>query len=77
MSTDQEQLLTDYNDAVEKIKQQETVITYLGHKLDYSEGILRTGADLLRKSTEDIHMLLAFINSKGLEPPQIQSKFIN
>ncbi|MGC2060588.1 MAG: hypothetical protein WA653_20145 [Candidatus Sulfotelmatobacter sp.] len=38
---------------------------------------LKANTELLQKSTEDIHMLLAFIKSKGLQPPKIQSKFVN
>lgn len=38
---------------------------------------LRLNEELLRQSTEDIHVLLAFIKSKGLQPPKIQSKLIN
>jgi hypothetical protein len=34
---------------------------------------LKTNAELLRQSTEDIDMLLAFIKSKGLQPPKLQS----
>ena len=38
---------------------------------------LKINAELLRQSTEDINLLLAFIKSKGLKAPEIQSKFIN
>ena len=38
---------------------------------------LRENAEILRQSNEDIRVLLAFIKSKGLQPPKIQSKFIN
>lgn len=34
-------------------------------------------AEILKQSNEDIQLLLAFIKSKGLEPPKIQSKFVN
>ena len=46
-------------------------------KLADGEARLLANAEILRQSTEDIHMLLAFIRSKGLQPPKIQSKFIN
>jgi hypothetical protein len=38
---------------------------------------LKANTELLRQSTEDINLLLAFIKSKGLQAPKIQSKFIN
>ena len=33
--------------------------------------------EVLKQSNDDIRLLLAFIKSKGLQPPKIQSKFIN
>jgi hypothetical protein len=54
-----------------------TIINDLNALLAKSAEQLRTNAALLDKATEDIHVLWAFIESKGLEPPRIQSKFIN
>lgn len=34
-------------------------------------------ARIIDQSTQDLKLLVAFIISKGLEPPQIQSQFIN
>ena len=45
--------------------------------LAQGEQKLKENTELLRQSNEDIHVLLAFIKSKGLQPPKIQSKFIN
>jgi hypothetical protein len=45
--------------------------------LALGEQRLNANAELLRQSTEDIKVLLAFIESRGLRPPKIQSKFIN
>jgi len=38
-----------------------------------AEERLNINAEILRKSTEDIHVLVAFIRSKGLKPPEIQT----
>ncbi len=38
---------------------------------------LDTMSKLMKQATEDMSLLLAFIKSKGLQPPTIQSKFIN
>jgi hypothetical protein len=46
-------------------------------KLAQADQKLQTNTELLKQSTEDIHVLLAFIKSRGLQPPKIQSKFIN
>jgi hypothetical protein len=37
----------------------------------------KTNSQLLDQATQDINLLLAFIKSKGLQPPKLQSKFIN
>jgi hypothetical protein len=46
-------------------------------QLKAAEERLNDNTELLRQSNEDIKLLLAFIKSKGLQPPTIQSKFIN
>jgi len=46
-------------------------------QLNEAVATINLQSDLLRISNEDIHMLLAFIESKGLQPPKIQSNFIN
>jgi hypothetical protein len=42
-------------------------------KLAKGEEKLNTNTELLHKSTEDIMVLLAFINHNRLQPPKIQS----
>ena len=42
-----------------------------------SKEVLNKNTELLQHSTEDINVLLAFIKSKGLQPPKLQSKFLN
>lgn len=45
--------------------------------LKKAEERLKTNTELLRHSNEDIRLLLAFIKSKRLHPPKIQSEFVN
>ena len=72
MLTEEQQLelINLSNAALAKIKD-------LTEMLAKGEVVLRTNTQLLQKSTKDIHVLLAFIKSKGLQPPTIQSDFIN
>jgi hypothetical protein len=53
------------------------LIIELTAKLAKGEERFNTNTEIMRKSTEDIHVLLAFIKSKGLQPPKIQNDFIN
>lgn len=38
---------------------------------------LEANTELLNNSNEDIHVLMAFIVSRGLQPPRIKSTFLN
>ena len=42
-----------------------------------SKEMLNKNTEVLRQANEDINVLLAFIKSKGLQPPKLQSKFTN
>ena len=44
--------------------------------LKKAEVRLKTNTELLRQSNGDIKLLLAFIKSKRLQPPKIQSGFV-
>jgi len=46
-------------------------------QLNEAKEKLVTFTNVLNEATNDIKLLLAFIKSKGLQPPTIQSKFIN
>ena len=72
MLTEEQQieLINLGNQTLKKIKD-------VTEKLTKGEESLKANTELLRQSTEDIHVLLAFIKSIGLQPPKIQSKFIN
>lgn len=52
-------------------------IAELALDLKKAEDRLKTNTELLRHSNQDIRVLLAFIKSKRLQPPKIQSEFIN
>lgn len=71
ISVEQMQELTDALRAA-KAKLEE-----VAKQLKEGEERLKTNTELLRQSNEDINVLLAFIKSKGLQPPKIQSKFTN
>lgn len=60
-------LLQEYIDALKRSQQM----------LADGERKLKEMTEVLRQSNEDVQVLLAFIKSKGLQPPTIQSKFIN
>ena len=72
MLTEEQQveLINLGNQTLKKIKD-------VNEQLAKGEERLKANTELLQKSTEDIHVLLAFIKSKGLQPPKIQSDLIN
>jgi hypothetical protein len=72
MLTEEQQmeLINLSNQTLKKIKDQTELLAK-------GEERLKTNTKLLQTSTEDIHVLLAFIKSKNLQPPTIQSDFIN
>jgi hypothetical protein len=62
---------------MKNMKTAQEVLETSTKQLAEGEKKLRELTDLLGKSTEDIQVLLAFIRSRGLQPPTIQSGFIN
>ena len=72
MLTEEQQL-----QLIELCKTSQTVLETTTKKLAEGEARLLANTDLLNKATEDINVLLAFIKSRGLQPPKIQSKFTN
>lgn len=45
--------------------------------LKKAEERLNTNTLLLKQSNDDLRVLLLFIKSKGLQPPEIQSRFVH
>jgi len=62
---------------IELCKTSQAMLEKMTKQLKEGEERLNTNSELLRQSTEDINLLLAFIKSKGLQPPKIQSKLVN
>jgi len=62
---------------IELCKTSQAMLEKMTKQLKEGEERLNTNSELLRQSTEDINVLLAFIRSKGLQPPPIKSKLVN
>lgn len=62
---------------IELCKTSQAVLETTTKQLKEGERRLEANTELLRQATEDINLLLAFIKSKGLQPPKIQSKLLN
>jgi len=63
-----------YQKASQNLQQK---IVELTADLAKAKETLEANTELLNNSNEDIHALMAFIVSRGLQPPRIKSKFIN
>ena len=72
MLTEEQQL-----ELIELCKTSQRVLETSTKQLNEAKEELLILTEALNKSNEDIHLLLAFIESKGLQPPKIQSKLIN
>ncbi len=68
-----EERIADKESTVNLLREAMRQLNIMKELLAQGEQRLNANTELLGQSSEDIHVLLAFIKSKGLKPPKIHT----